>query len=55
MGGVEGLHDENCDKWCNHCEICGTGILYGSRCLDDPNTDGWSGAYRDAWFTEREV
>lgn len=33
---TEPLHNIDCDEWCNHCEICGRGILYGSRCLDHP-------------------
>lgn len=26
------LHDEGCGEWCNHCALCGVGILYGARC-----------------------
>lgn len=26
-------HDQlGCLEWCNHCSVCGTGILYGSLC-----------------------
>lgn len=29
---AEPKHDESCAEWCNHCQVCGEGILYGSRC-----------------------
>jgi hypothetical protein len=33
----EPKHDWSCAEWCNHCEVCGTAIMYGSRCHDHPN------------------
>jgi hypothetical protein len=35
------IHDDDCETWgrgCNHCEVCGVGVLYGSRCHDHPLT-----------------
>ena len=29
-------HTADCEEWCNHCEVCGAGISYGSRCHDHP-------------------
>ena len=28
------LHQPGCTDWCNHCAICGVGILFGARCRD---------------------
>ncbi|MFJ4166305.1 hypothetical protein ACIPY5_12180 [Microbacterium sp. NPDC089698] len=28
----EPKHTEGCIDWCNHCQVCGEGIQYGSRC-----------------------
>lgn len=28
----EPSHGESCGERCNHCEVCGEGIVYGSRC-----------------------
>lgn len=25
-------HNDGCAEWCNHCLLCGVGILYGERC-----------------------
>lgn len=25
-------HNQGCAEWCNHCALCGKGILYGARC-----------------------
>jgi hypothetical protein len=30
----EPKHDASCGERCNHCQVCGTGIMYGSRCPD---------------------
>lgn len=31
--GAEPIHDAiACIEWCNHCTVCGEGVLYGSRC-----------------------
>lgn len=41
--GSEPQHDASCAERCNHCEVCGVSILYGSRCPEHPNrTDGSS-------------
>ena len=29
---AEPQHDAGCIEWCNHCQVCGAGIMYGSRC-----------------------
>lgn len=26
------VHDFYCQEWCNHCIVCGAGVLYGSLC-----------------------
>lgn len=26
------IHDSGCWDWCNHCALCGVGILWGARC-----------------------
>ena len=31
---AEPKHDESCAEWCNHCQACGEGIRYGSRCRE---------------------
>lgn len=31
------IHNHSCDEWCNHCTVCGTGVLYGSLCHDHGN------------------
>ena len=31
---AEPKHDESCAEWCNHCQVCGEGIRYGSRCRE---------------------
>lgn len=36
-GTGEAIHDDGCAEWCNHCEVCGTGTPYGSRCPNHPN------------------
>jgi hypothetical protein len=30
------VHDADCERWCNHCDVCGVGMLYGRRCPDHP-------------------
>ena len=30
-------HTDECEEWCNHCEVCGLGIMWGSRCHDHLN------------------
>ena len=36
-GTGEAIHDDGCAEWCNHCEVCGIGTPYGSRCPSHPN------------------
>lgn len=31
---AEPKHDESCAEWCNHCQVCGEGIRFGSRCRE---------------------
>ena len=41
---TEPIHDDDCDsRGCTHCEVCGVGVLYGSRCSAHP-MPGSSGA-----------
>lgn len=28
------VHHVGCDEWCNHCALCGVGVLYGARCRE---------------------
>lgn len=37
---AEPIHNYGCDEWCNHCQVCGEGALYGSRCHDHPIVGG---------------
>lgn len=38
------IHDDDCEsRGCTHCEVCGVGVLYGSRCSAHPML-GSSGA-----------
>ena len=27
-------HNRGCTEWCNHCALCGKGVLYGARCIE---------------------
>jgi hypothetical protein len=42
-GTGEAIHDDGCAEWCNHCEVCGIGTPYGSRCPSHPST-GFQGS-----------
>ena len=33
----EPKHDESCAEWCNHCGVCGEGIVYGGLCREHYN------------------
>ena len=41
-------HDESCGERCNHCQVCGEHILYGSRCQEHPNRSEPQGEPSDA-------
>ena len=33
-------HHNECSEWCNHCLVCGTGIVWGSLCQQHYNVGG---------------
>lgn len=49
------IHTDDCESWaCNHCQVCGIGVLYGSRCNAHP-MPGSSGAVALAARTQPDA